>query len=726
MPDPQEQDYTLEPDKIDTDQEKKEEEQGLPRYLSRLELTETQKPRIITEMNKEIDAIEQQRNDLDIDEKYKALDAQYEGDLDEEDDRQFNLHMDSTKNKVNQVENFLMQAFFDSDHIYSVSPLPEFEEQGGEGACERQEDFLDYKIDTTIPLEEECKRGFHHATLKGLSFICFTHKIERKKRKRREMYQGDPQPEIDPQTEQPAMDPKTKKPIINNKGLDDFLRTYPDAVTKYPGYVKALMSGKTINLVAKFTDLTYNDPYPRCIKAVDLLFRTNVRNYSDLCDTKWIFERQSYTWWELKRKENKEEFYDINSLKTIKDGEGTEKDVTDPEFQDYEIFKATGHIDLTSDDPDALKENEGKNETKVEIWFSRKSKVIIGSNNYPWFGIDCTYVPINIKKKRDNIFQPGIGEDNTDLNIAEDALINFLLEGLWAKNMITPITAPNSSVSTQFLERRWTHGVPIDAKPGEIDFLQKYMPNIDVNGLLGALQYIRRGSDEGVGTSAGTSGQADPLDPNAPARKTIALLEQSGKNVREYIKNVLPSFNKMADILLQMYYQMSKEGIKFKPHPERVVKGSNPFTEISRADMIARTNIKSQALAFNMDKLNEKREDVALFGMVRNEPLIARNPEAVYNLLKNIIKSWSPKWKNKFETILPTLEQFKQGQTIAAVQAVSKYVENKIKESQVTGQKPEFNMDELIAVVNDYMAEQVTPPSKEVVKERAKQQKKAN
>lgn len=719
----QEQEYTLEKDKIDTKQEKQEEEQGLPRYLSRLDLSEEQKTLILNEMCKEIEVIERQRKELNIDDIYEALDTQYEGNLEDDEDKQFNLHMDSTKNKVNQVTNFLMQAFFDGEQIFSVSPLPEFETQGGEQVCEKQEDFLDYKIDNTIPLEQECKIVFHNASLKGLCFLNLTHKIERKKRKRRETYQGNPQPVIDANTGQPVIDERTGKPAISNKGLEDFLRTYPDAPTKYPGYVKALMSGKKIDIIASYTEITYNDPYPKCILPRDLLFRTNVRNYEDLCNTKWIFERQSYTWWELKTKENKGEFYDIDKLKIIKSGQNEEQTVPDYEFEDYEIYKATGYIDLDNKDEEDIEENEGKNEIKVEIWFSRKSKVIIGSNNYPWFGVDCMYIPFNVKKKRTNIYQPGIGEDNTDLNIAEDALVNFLLEGLYMRNMITPITKPNSDASTQFLERRWTHGVPMDADPGSIDFLQKYMGNIDVGGLMSALQYIRRGSDEGVGISPGTSGRADPIDPDAPASKTIALLQQSSKNVREYIKNILPSFNKIAEILLQMYYQMSKEGIKYKPHPERVVKGSNPFTEISRADMIARTNIQSQALAFNMDKLNEKKEDIALYSLIRQEPLIARNPEAVYNLLKNIIKSWSPKWKNKFETILPSLEQFKQTQTIAAVQAVSIYVEQKLKEAQVTGQKPQFDMNELIAVVNDYLAEQATPPSKEVQKEREKKQK---
>ena len=168
---------------------------------------------------------------------------------------------------------------------------------------------------------------------------------------------------------------------------------------------------------------------------------------------------------------------------------------------------------------------------------------------------------------------------------------------------------------------------------------------------------------------------------------------------------------------------MSEEGRKYRVKPERIV-GGNPFKTLSRADMIARTNIQSRAKAFNFDEVNEKVEDLALFNTIRMEPLIARNPQAVYKLLKSIIKGWSKKWRNLVEEILPPLEQFQQQQQVLVAQGVAQYVDAKLKEAEMLRQPaPKILIDELMAVVSDLISESATPPAPEVVKEREKEAK---
>jgi len=185
---------------------------------------------------------------------------------------------------------------------------------------------------------------------------------------------------------------------------------------------------------------------------------------------------------------------------------------------------------------------------------------------------------------------------------------------------------------------------------------------------------------------------------------------------------MLPAFNETANIFLQMYYQISHTGRGYAVSQAKAVVGENPFKEISRTEMIARTNIQAQAASFNFEKMNEKKEDVALYSMLRQELLIARNPNAIWTILKHIIKGWSPKWKNIIDQILPPLEKFQKDQQMLVFNAVAQYIEAKMQEAKTTGAQPEFNPKQLMALANDMLAMSVTPPDKDTQKKMDKEQ----
>jgi hypothetical protein len=156
---------------------------------------------------------------------------------------------------------------------------------------------------------------------------------------------------------------------------------------------------------------------------------------------------------------------------------------------------------------------------------------------------------------------------------------------------------------------------------------------------------------------------------------------------------------------------MSLEGRKYRPRAENVV-GEDPFDEISRSEMRARTNIQSQAASFNIDRQMEKELDVTLYQLVRGEQIVAQNPQAVYSLLKNIIKGWSPKWKNMVEQILPSPEKLSQMQLQATVAGVKGYIMEKQAEANA-GMPVEPDARELIAVVGKQLSQLVNPPEEE-------------
>jgi hypothetical protein len=246
------------------------------------------------------------------------------------------------------------------------------------------------------------------------------------------------------------------------------------------------------------------------------------------------------------------------------------------------------------------------------------------------------------------------------------------------------------------------------------------MGPVDVAGTMALLQYLNQEDDNSTGVSAGISGREAPLDPSAPAAKTLALLKMSGIDIEAFIISISPSFNINGEILLQLYYQIAQDGVAYRMSPDRA-KVDNPFAIMTRAEMIAKTNIEVQAKNFNFEKSTEKGENLALYQTFRSDPIVANNPKGIYNMAKTLIKSWSPHWSNMVDSILPNPEQFAKEQMAAAAQAVAMYVQKVVMDAKMTGQAPQIDPKQLMAAIQQFKTEAITPPKPEVVKARQEQ-----
>lgn len=352
-----------------------------------------------------------------------------------------------------------------------------------------------------------------------------------------------------------------------------------------------------------------------------------------------------------------------------------------------------------------------------------------GSDYYQYWGIDTYFLPFYIKKKTKTFDQPGMAEDLKDINLTQNMLLCFALEGAYISNCVTPIVKEGSTIAKQFNEKSWTHGMPLEiqSKNETPDFLSKYMKPSNTNELIGLGQVLGQEAGDIVGvTDAWATGKADPIDPSAPAQKTRDLLNQSGINIKDFIKRFAMSFNEVGSILMQMYYQRGQAQVKYRFSPEKIAgkADGNPFGSITRAEMAAKTNFQTQALMFDVDKLNAKKEDLALLQVLRPEPLIQRNEEAVYHLIKTVTKNWSDKWRNNVDRIIPPLEVFKKQRLMVAMQAVQAYVQQLAMQTQATGVKAPIDPQELLNVIGQYLKDMMTNPSKEEMQAREEKEQK--
>ena len=673
--------------------DKKMKDEGIPVYMEKLELSDSQKKRAVKEIRAEIKAIQEERDNDQLEKKWEALENQYKGKVTDDELSQFNLNRNVTKVKIDNIVTACSEAFFESDPMYAITPRPEYGKNNIE-VCAKQQDFLDYKVDN-LPFMPELDLVYHSAAVKGAGWLEIFYDIKREDRRREESYEA----------KMEQVDDGQGNITMVSRGLEEFLSNWPDAAIDHPGYIKRLMDGKDIEFVADYKETIYNDPRPKYHDIKDVYVRFKTDGLEGLKTTRLIAIKENFTYWELKREEADGKFYDIDEL-VMKEGNRPDNFET----LDFDIFKCTYYF--------RMKEDEDK-ETKVVLWIAEDKKIIIGSTLYPYYSVGCTLIPFYVKRKVKGIYQPGVAEDMTDSNLAENAILNMTLETAYIGNIVTPITK-DPDVQAQFLEKRFAPGVPIEADANSIDFLQKYMKPADIGGLLSLMQYLVLGDDQVSRVSSLMSGAESPFDPNAPARKTMALLQQSGRGVMDYVKHLLPSFNEIGYILLAMYFQMSKQGKAYAPKPERVV-GNNPFATLNRNEMVARTNIQAQAFAFVEDKVNEKVLDLSLYQAVRQEPLIAKNPDAVHFLLKTLVEGWSKKWKNAALKVIPSMEQFQKQKLEAALNGVVMYANKVLEESKVTGVDPQLDPEQLLAVVSDLQSQLVTNVDPEVQKERDKQ-----
>jgi hypothetical protein len=688
---------------------REESSQEIPEFKTKITLSKEEKERIVSEIIDELEAIEKERGEIDLEETLDRADRQYDGEMQEVEGMQFNLSSRTTKIKTDAIVQALMDAFFDNDRVFSMASRPGkmTEENGGHKELEAQEDFIDYKVDETIPLEEECEPTFHSAVLKGVGILKIVMRSEVRKRKMDEFYPG------------VTIDPASGKP--NDEGLRAFLNNHPEAKEKYPKDVERLLKGKDLSITVSYDEVVYDDPLPKFVDPKNLYVRVMTNKLEGLRDALLIAEKKEYTYWELKQEEKRENLENVDDL-LEKNNEG--KAVDGAKSKKYELFECTFFA--------RLKETEDKDSNddyddyiKCVFHINREKKTMHDAVFFPYYTIDTNYIPFYIRRKKQGFYEDGVANDLASVNIAENVILNTTLEGAYISNIVTPIVKKDSNIAAQFFSKEWTHGVPLEIEQGEKpDFLSKYMQPINSGSLLQVKAFLRQEGAETVGVSESfATGRADPIDPQAPASKTIALLERSGLNVKQYIKRMLPSMNEVGNVIIQMYAQQAsrfrKKEMWYRANPERSG-GGKAFMSISRDALSAKSNAQSQALSFNLDRLNEKREAITLFQLLRSEPTIAKNPWAVYQLGKQVIGSFGYYWKNNLSSLWPDPQKFNQMITQVAMQAISAVIQQTKAKAQLTGQQetPSVDLQMLIGAVQQAVGDAVTPPSPEEVKQR--------
>ena len=517
----------------DIELEKREEDEkvdDVPIYYDKFDnLSEIEKEDLVKDIKKEFEAIQAERDEDELDARIESLERQYGEGSEESQDTMYNIHAPTTKVKCQAIVSDIHQANVNVDPKFSISPRPEYAREGGQEVCDKQQDFLDYEMDISNHERDRVERLVEaSAVIYGTGIKKKYHTIETRRRTRKEKYKGTPKIV--------GVDPQTGEQVKENKGLEAFLNKYPEALEEYPQFVKDLSEGKEIHINSKYTEVVKNKPVDSFVDLKNFYVRRNVKGYEGLCNTKLIVERVPFFWWQLQSEEKKGYFFDIDKLKCEKDAEtGEEVERKGYKEEEYKILMCTYQWFMDDDDDDP---------TKVIAWIEEESFTLIGLILYPYDGVDCFYNVYHCKIEKNGFYQPGVAEELTELNLVENNLFNFGLEGMVLSNTFTPILRDGDMLEQQFLNKEFSHGVPLMSRnPEQVFSLQSFMKPTSLNEVIASLHLIGRMEDDVSRVSSLKTGGENPIDPNAPATKTLALMRQTDKNIRDYIECMIPSYN---------------------------------------------------------------------------------------------------------------------------------------------------------------------------------------
>lgn len=676
------------------------EEDG-PELSTKLDLSEDEIDRLKQEVFKHWDALKEERIADGRESKWENLQAQYDGEMRAASYMEFNLDTGVTMIKVDSLARLATRSFLETDPKFTITARPETARMDKwEVVVQRQSDYLDYKLDEVIDIRNPLRQVIHQACLFDVGIMKITYEYIRKRRIRKEFFSGK----------------VIQKPdgSIYHEGLESFLKEYPTATEpNNEGFwaYQRLLEGRDVWFKANFFQTVYDDPKPTFVDIKDFWCPLGTEGYDGLSDCQITVERQKYSWWELKHRESDGDFINVEEMKNQAGGEGEDK-VVIPNHElkkDYEVIEVVYWFNKRNN-------KKVEDEERIVCWFGVEGKIFLGAISYPYDLVDSYYIPFSVTKKKPGFYQKGIAEDITDSHLVQNAVINFMLTEAWQQLVTTPIVYEGSTIADQFLSGRWKPGIPIEISQvaatldTQLDFLEKPQRQV-ASQLLPVLLYLAKQTDDKTGISSLMSGKETPTDPQAPASKTAMLLKQSGINVEDYIDCLAPSFNKVGEIILALTYQMSHGGRELRLSGQVV--GGNPFESITKDQMIAKTNIQTRASSFAFDKIREKQENLALYQMMRTDPIVVQNPDAVFQLARTLVSSWSPLWKNKVDQILPSPEEFAQGQIKLAVQALGIYLQTLQAKSKVTGVAAQPQFQEYVQTVSQLLQQAVTPTPQE-------------
>lgn len=433
-------------------------------------------------------------------------------------------------------------------------------------------------------------------------------------------------------------------------GYTEFIKDYPTAesagvsVDRYSNILAKLNNGIKYEVQFEYDMTKYDGPKAYLVQLIDFVhwpvFETNIEN--TLCHGKRVW----YKSYDLERLHqigkfsNKDDvefilktngdLHDDESLTQSRDRiEGITRDREKAkEWECYELVYKTN----LEDDPEK-KFTEPKR--KYLLTYHYKTKKLLRIEKYPIRKGAVTYFPLRLIPRENRLLGVSLIDDISDLSVEIDILHRMRINS-------RTITHVPSFKAKESAKGYFDPQNPIlRFRPGVVFWMQD--PNdvqqfdirpVDLTGSVDEELLLFQIIDLVTGSSSGLSGQSNPIDPRAPARKQEQLLRQSTNRIDDYVEAVIGPFAKIGSFMLDLYYQYGENRLKYFVSQED---GARLQKTIERSKLFnPYVGFQVNGTSVFMNPEQEFNRMGEIYQIVVNDLITAQNPRVRKNALKRL------------------------------------------------------------------------------------------
>ena len=555
--------------------------------------------KIESDMQPVFDRLEEERNQFEG--RVSAGDYPYPG--------AFRVNYPVTKKKVREVVNKAKQAYLDADPMFSVT----IKKPDPIELAQKVESALDEAMDNEVEAEDDLSQALFESGLHGAGFLIPGWDYQEEEVREVERYEG--------------FDGATAESL---RDVELFEIRYPDWADEPD--VKAIhdriLQGETLEVEASYTVPTRNCPNLEFVEASSVRVYPQVNGFSGLRKTPVYGYVKQFTRDELEGLAEAG-FVDDDQLGRVfppepsTDAEKSES--AEKDMEPYDILICTLRRKLTGD----------SNEVRYKAWIERKSGAVIRLRSFPWWRNQPDLIPIYAREEEPGFWKRGFAFDLKDDHIVLIVLLNLFLNAADMLNSMRFKVKHQSLAEQYLLSRSWSPHLPVpwEKSADEIEPMQSTSNHL--GPIVQAWQIMRLVSDENTGTSAGTSGQESPTDPNAPASKTLLLLQQVEPNIKEVVRSMEKGVREAGRWVLSLYHQGTSLGwIDAMPGaPEVQASMLKEFSE----------GLNARALLFESDRQGRFDRNLMVYKILREDYSLSR-PDIVARARKVLVSQVDSQW----------------------------------------------------------------------------------
>lgn len=442
------------------------------------------------------------------------------------------------------------------------------------------------------------------------------------------------------------------------KNIEDFIKDYPDPTAagiseeRYDDIIQAISNGRGYEVQYEYDMPIYDGPKGHLVPLIDFVhwpvYVSNIRDMQCHGKRVWYTDYQLEDMVEIGKFTNREEVEDVikqggdiheESLTTSRDNiEGITRDLQTS--REYECFELCYKKDL---DDDGVKE-------KYLIVYAYRKQKILRIEKYPIRKGKTTYFPMRFIKRDNRFLGVSLVDDMSDLAMEASIIHRQRI------NSRTITHVPSFVASNGAKGRFDPSRSDLSFYPGvtfwmdDINNVKQFdVRPVDLSGSVDEESLLYQLIDLVTGASSGLSGQSNPLDPRAPARKQAELLRQSTNRIDDYVDELLKTFTEIGQHVLDMYYQYGPDRIKYYVSTSD---GQMIEKEIERSKLYnpnIRFVVNGTSVFMNPDSEFSRNQEIdAILG---TNPVTAQNPRIRKESLDRLLKSARVKDETK---LLPT------------------------------------------------------------------------